>query len=217
MRTEHPVTVPLHKSENLGPGIWDASCFPVLDCGGAYADESGQCADATSGTECLVEDSHGREFITEVSEHDTLSRCYFQKDMNTLADRLKSAREAKGPIWTQAHLAVAAGVSTGTIGMMESGKRGNTGTIPGTVPQIAKALGVSYEWLAYGDDVPAPPAQVAANDDHLKLQGEQLAKLLRGIPPAQQLEAYTAALEVLLGYVLATRPTTPAAGSPAPQ
>lgn len=62
--------------------------------------------------------------------------------MKTIAERLKEARELKG--WTQAQLAVAADVSTGTIGNIESGARQSKGS----VPQIAKALGISYEWLA---------------------------------------------------------------------
>lgn len=62
--------------------------------------------------------------------------------MKTIAERLKEARELKG--WTQAQLAIAADVSTGTIGNIESGARQSKGS----VPQIAKALGISYEWLA---------------------------------------------------------------------
>lgn len=62
--------------------------------------------------------------------------------MKTIAERLKEARELKG--WTQAQLAIAADVSTGTIGNIESGARKSKGSIP----QIAKAMGVSYEWLA---------------------------------------------------------------------
>lgn len=64
--------------------------------------------------------------------------------MNKIANRLKAAREWKG--WKQAQLAVAADVSTGTIGNIEAGIRQSKGS----VPQIAKALGVSYEWLANG-------------------------------------------------------------------
>lgn len=64
------------------------------------------------------------------------------ENMKTIAERLKEARELKG--WTQAQLAIAADVSTGTIGNIESGQRQSKGS----VPQIAKALGISYEWLA---------------------------------------------------------------------
>lgn len=70
--------------------------------------------------------------------------------MTKLGARLVLARESKGDLWTRKHLAVASGVSYSTISMLEQGSRGNTGTVPGTIPQIAKALGVYYEWLAYG-------------------------------------------------------------------
>jgi len=64
--------------------------------------------------------------------------------METIAARLKKAREWKG--WKQSQLAVAADVSTGTIGNIEAGIR----QAKGSIPQIADALGVSYQWLANG-------------------------------------------------------------------
>ena len=66
-------------------------------------------------------------------------------NMQTIADRLRFSRSAKG--WTQAQLAVAASVSTGTIGNIESGARQSKGSLP----QIAEALGVSHKWLATGE------------------------------------------------------------------
>lgn len=66
--------------------------------------------------------------------------------MKTIADRLKYARGLKE--WTQTQLAVAAEVSTGTIGNIESGARQSKGSLP----QIADALGVRHRWLAYGED-----------------------------------------------------------------
>ena len=65
--------------------------------------------------------------------------------MKTIADRLRYARELKG--WKQAQLAVAADVSQGTIGNIESGARQSRGSLP----KIAKALGVSHDWLAEGE------------------------------------------------------------------
>ena len=67
--------------------------------------------------------------------------------MKTIAERLKFARELKG--WTQAQLAIAAGVSTGTIGNIESGARQSKGSLP----QIAEALWVNHKWLATGQGV----------------------------------------------------------------
>lgn len=74
------------------------------------------------------------------------------ENMKTIAERLKEARELKG--WTQAQLAIAADVSTGTIGNIESGARQSKGS----VPQIAKALGISYEWLANEEGPMAVPS-----------------------------------------------------------
>lgn len=65
--------------------------------------------------------------------------------MKTIAERLKHARAIKG--WKQAQLAVSAGVSTGTIGNIESGAR----QAMGSLPQIADALGVNLKWLAQGE------------------------------------------------------------------
>ncbi len=65
--------------------------------------------------------------------------------MKTIAERLRHARDEKG--WSQAHLASAAGVSQSTIGNIEAGIR----QARGSLPQIAKALGVSHDWLADDD------------------------------------------------------------------
>ena len=65
--------------------------------------------------------------------------------MKTISERLRYARELKG--WKQAQLAVAADVSQGTIGNIESGARQSRGSLP----KIAKALGVSHDWLAEGE------------------------------------------------------------------
>lgn len=65
--------------------------------------------------------------------------------MKNIAERLKFARTKKG--WTQSQLAVAAGVSTGTIGNIESEAR----QAKGSLPQIAEALGISHKWLARGE------------------------------------------------------------------
>jgi phage repressor protein C with HTH and peptisase S24 domain len=64
--------------------------------------------------------------------------------VKTLAQRVKYAREQRG--WTQSQLAVAAGLSQGTIGNIESGAR----QARGSLPQIAEALGVEHKWLSLG-------------------------------------------------------------------
>ncbi len=64
--------------------------------------------------------------------------------MNTIAERLKDAREAAK--LTQPELAAKAGVSQGTIGNIESGLRKR----PRDLLSIAAALEVSPEWLETG-------------------------------------------------------------------
>lgn len=78
--------------------------------------------------------------------------------MKTIAERLRFARDSKG--WVQAQLAVAAGVSTGTIGNIESGARQSKGSIP----QIADALGIRHKWLANGEG----PMELARQVDEPK-------------------------------------------------
>lgn len=64
--------------------------------------------------------------------------------MNTIAERLKNAREAAN--LTQPELASKAGVSQGTIGNIESGIRKR----PRDLLSIASALNVNPEWLETG-------------------------------------------------------------------
>lgn len=64
--------------------------------------------------------------------------------VNTIAERLKQAREAAG--LTQGELAARAGVTQGTIGNVESGLRQN----PRELLAIAAALNVSAAWLKTG-------------------------------------------------------------------
>lgn len=75
----------------------------------------------------------------------THKRVVIMELMKTIADRLKFARGLK--TWTQTELAVAAGVSTGTIGNIEAGAR----QAKGSLPQIAEVLGVNLKWLASGE------------------------------------------------------------------
>lgn len=70
--------------------------------------------------------------------------------MKTVAERLRFAREQRG--WTQSQLAAASDVFQGTIGNIESGARQSRGSLP----KIAKALGVSHDWLADGEGEMVP-------------------------------------------------------------
>lgn len=76
--------------------------------------------------------------------------------MNTLASRLKYARELRG--LKQDALAKLARVSQGTIGNIEAGIRGGQNSRA----DIAAALGVRYWWLRDGDGEMVDQAQHVA-------------------------------------------------------
>ena len=65
--------------------------------------------------------------------------------VDTLASRMKHVRELRN--LTQAKLAKLVGVSQGTIGNIESGKRDGQNSLA----NIAIALGVRYRWLRDGE------------------------------------------------------------------
>lgn len=64
--------------------------------------------------------------------------------METLAERLKREREAKG--WSQPELAKRSGVKQSFIGALEARNQGNSSYLP----ELANALGVDCYWLKTG-------------------------------------------------------------------
>ena len=117
--------------------------------------------------------------------------------MGQIGERIKYARERNGKLWTQTYTAQMAGVSAGTIGMLESGKRGISGSIPGTIPAIAKALGVNYDWLAYGEGEMVVGATLVSNQN-IDRRAISLSKLLLAIPESKRDAAYQAVTELLI-------------------
>jgi SOS-response transcriptional repressor LexA len=83
--------------------------------------------------------------------------------VNTIAERLKQAREDKG--LTQPGLAERAGVSQGTIGNVEAGLRKN----PRELLSIALVLGVEPEWLKTGK---GPKHRTASVTDGPEIKGQ---------------------------------------------
>ncbi|MBX3703964.1 MAG: helix-turn-helix transcriptional regulator, partial [Steroidobacteraceae bacterium] len=65
--------------------------------------------------------------------------------MITLDKLIKKLREDRG--WSQQALADAARISQTTVGNIEAGIRGAKGTVPSSLPKIAKALGMSTDDL----------------------------------------------------------------------
>ncbi|MCB2261437.1 MAG: helix-turn-helix domain-containing protein [Candidatus Thiosymbion ectosymbiont of Robbea hypermnestra] len=68
--------------------------------------------------------------------------------MNTLGSRVTDARDRAG--FSQAELAKRVGVTPGAINKIESGE--TKGAKPETLAALARALGVSMEWLATGEE-----------------------------------------------------------------
>lgn len=96
----------------------------------------------------LVQRGDGGWNVTHEGEYRTLTNVLQVPAaigfVETLAKRLTFAREAKQ--LTQAQLAKTAGVASGTIGMLEAGRRLTARKIVG----IAGVLGVRVQWLAEG-------------------------------------------------------------------
>ena len=114
--------------------------------------------------------------------------------MKTIAERLKVARDRKD--WTQAQLAAAAGVSTGTVGNIEAGIRQSRGSLP----QLSEALGVSHAWLAHGKGEMVVTVRSGDLQDCSTLAVD-LARLFDAIPKHQMLtrsRVYAAAAQIIL-------------------
>jgi transcriptional regulator with XRE-family HTH domain len=71
----------------------------------------------------------------------------------TLADRIRARLRALD--WTQQRLEQEAGLSKGYVSRVLSGDKGER-TSGAHLSNIARALGVSLEWLLKGGDTPAP-------------------------------------------------------------
>jgi transcriptional regulator with XRE-family HTH domain len=69
--------------------------------------------------------------------------------MDRIGDRVIDARNRK--LWTQRELSEASGVMEATISRIENGKYKRRPTND-TLNALARALGVSVMWLAFGDD-----------------------------------------------------------------
>lgn len=106
----------------------------------------------------MSSDYHVRERRASVIVIDKANKIV---QMQTLAKRLKEARARAG--LSQAKLAKLAGVSQSTIANIESGTRFE----PQKAVQIARALGVSAEWLVEGRETvaAATPVPSAEPDD----------------------------------------------------
>lgn len=123
-----------------------------------------------------------------------------------IGQRIKQARLARKPKMTQQQLADVVQVSQPAVAQWESG---NTRTLEGeNLVNVARALGVTTEWLLYGVDPdlgkPSPAQkEVAANDVHggLSQRALLLAQAFDQLCPDQQ-----DALQTLLNAI--TQPKT---------
>lgn len=190
-----------------------AASAPVDDAAYGKAECARQVGCTPLTSHGFFKNVHTHDFNTVVSGCETHS--YRQNDgMNDVAKRLKEARSLKD--WNQAQLAVAAGVSPGTIGNIESGARQSKGSLP----QIAKALGVRHDWLANGIDPmyekPKPPSEMG-NGGGPSSQAALLAILFDKLDNDVVLRAqvFNRASEVILRTLQGTE--APQAPEPAPQ
>lgn len=102
--------------------------------------------------------AHGRECTPHtivMQEHAQIT------PVSTFAERLKEAREAAG-FTSQLALAKAVGLSAGAIGNWEAGTRQQ----PREILALAKALGVSPEWLSTGSRDGGQPTPLAGGLAH---------------------------------------------------
>ena len=117
--------------------------------------------------------------------------------MKTVAERLKHAREAKG--WSQARLASAAELSQSAVGNIEAGVR----QAKGSLPVLAKALSVSYEWLANGvGDMQAAATPIPYNGP--SSLSRELALVFDMIPesePLKRAKAYALATSAIVAVL----------------
>ena len=129
--------------------------------------------------------------------------------MNTIAERVKFAREKKH--WSQAQLALAAGCVPSTIGNIESGARQSMGTLP----KIAKALGVRHEWLAYNDGEMEAVIVAPAQDVKLSQSAIDIATLYDMIPASdllRRVKAYKDATSAIVAVLERHGSSGPAPG-----
>ena len=76
----------------------------------------------------------------------------------TIGERLSFAREEAGLTMTE--LADRAGVTLACVSFLESGRRKGTNAV--TVRKLAVALGVSADWLGFGDGAQPRVKRVAS-------------------------------------------------------
>ncbi len=76
--------------------------------------------------------------------------------METLGARVRLARDRK--LWTQRDLSDATGIMEATISRIENGKYRRR-PFRATLEALARALDVSVEWIAFGDEQGKAPAR----------------------------------------------------------
>ncbi|MCY0389604.1 helix-turn-helix transcriptional regulator [Robbsia sp. Bb-Pol-6] len=110
------------------------------------------------------------------SQHQCDGKTYYDRDMRELAQRLVWARE-KAEL-SQAGLAKLVKISQSNIGNLESGARKSSRKIV----EIAKALGVSPDWLANGTGNPGEKAQITARESDPVPPGYVRLRMLDATP-----------------------------------
>lgn len=112
---------------------------------------------------------------------------YIETMKTEFGERLHQARKAAK--FTQQKLARAVGMSQGTLGALELTGQGSSYT-----PAIARELGVSVEWLAYGNgemraDASLPVAKAVLSSMQYSEMAASLAQLFDSLPDDNVLRA----------------------------
>lgn len=158
-------------------------------------DQPGKRPNATNDLDGAVEWGIGGGLLDHVRDSDanTIVMQYPTRItlVNSIAERLKQAREAKG--FSQGQLAEAAGVTQGTIGNIESGARKR----PRDILSIAAALGVDAAWLQDGHGTrESAPSYWTNNQSPEKGMAHPMSPLAFDTPPSISWEALMQSTEL---------------------
>lgn len=101
--------------------------------------------------------------------------------MSSISTRVTQARNKKG--WSQGKLGEAVGTSQQQIANIENGTTKNSKYF---LP-IAKVLGLSYDWLLYGDDKPTlTPTEIKDNEDMITVAVDALGRAISSMKVINQ-------------------------------
>jgi DNA-binding XRE family transcriptional regulator len=137
---------------------------PLADSAGSNAEgPSSDDGSAAFGVEVLehVFFKHALPFsILKPTMKDAKALSVYAEEMETMADRIKMLREARG--WSQVKLAELVGVTSGAVSQWESGLTENIKLK--TFLKLCEALGTDTHYLIFGPERQAPASRPRSNE-----------------------------------------------------